>query len=87
MIPRWSRKPSGYFEMPVSLGHHGISIQVFNGTQNVLASYRKGFNKSGGRDFELEGIDGPGFELFCGKFCNSMKDVMHASYGLVHHQG
>jgi hypothetical protein len=49
----------------------------FNGTQNAVASYRKGFDKSGGHDFELEGIDGPGFELFCSKFCNSMKDVMY----------
>jgi hypothetical protein len=50
----------------------------FNGTQNAVASYRKRFDNSGGHDFfELEGIDGPVFELFCSKFCNSMKDVMY----------
>jgi hypothetical protein len=30
----------------------------FNGTQNAITSYRKGFDKRGGRDFELEGIGG-----------------------------
>jgi hypothetical protein len=44
----------------------------FNGAQNAVANYRKGFDKSGGHDFDLEGLEGPGFELFCSQFCNSM---------------
>jgi hypothetical protein len=48
-----------------------------NSTQNAMASCWKGFDKSGCHNFDLEGIDGPGFELFCSQFCNSMKDVMY----------
>jgi hypothetical protein len=48
-----------------------------------VANYWKGFNKSGGHDFNLEGIDGPGFELFCSRFCNSMKDLMYLTAWVI----
>jgi hypothetical protein len=48
-----------------------------NTTNNAVSSYWKGFGKSNGHNFNLEGIGGPGFEFFCSKFCNSMKNMMY----------
>jgi hypothetical protein len=49
----------------------------FNGTQNAVANYRKGFDNSGCHDFDMEGLEAPGFELFCSQLCNSMKDMLY----------